>query len=215
MDQQEPLGTRPEDQRLERALASLVLRPSRVDRDRLMFEAGRQTSRSHGKPHWVWPVSSACSSTAALLFLTLWMVQSQHLPSGPGTTQQVAEERIETPAVEKVAGEAAPASDSDRQLVQDVRPESALAATTGAVRMPRPRFLGAPEESLLLPRYLLLREMMLTTGWNRSMDGDTSTPAILSPPTYREERERYLESTRHTPRANQDAAQSQPTLPLS
>lgn len=64
-------------QALEAALASLAPRPAAIDRDRLMYEAGRASVSTvqmvtHGR--WAWPAAfSAMSALAASLFLVLML----------------------------------------------------------------------------------------------------------------------------------------------
>jgi hypothetical protein len=62
---------------LERQLAGLVAAPLHVDRDRLMFEAGRTAGRAQldiaatqcvaGAPRWFWPTATAMSAAACLV----------------------------------------------------------------------------------------------------------------------------------------------------
>jgi hypothetical protein len=58
--------------RIERLLASLVPRETRVNRDRLMFQAGQasagsQKTRFRGATRWIWPAATACSACLGLL----------------------------------------------------------------------------------------------------------------------------------------------------
>ena len=62
----------PELTELATALGSLAPAQARLDRDRLMFEAGRQAARNAG-PRWAWPALAATLAAAALgeaVFLT-------------------------------------------------------------------------------------------------------------------------------------------------
>jgi hypothetical protein len=73
----------PELAAFERQLAGLDVAPLRVDRDRLMFEAGRAagqaerpvaaTQRVAGAPRWFWP-SAAAMMTAACVVLAAMLV---------------------------------------------------------------------------------------------------------------------------------------------
>lgn len=62
-------------QALEAALAALAPRSAAIDRDRLMYEAGRasvSTVDASGHGRWAWPTAfSAMSAVAATLFLAL------------------------------------------------------------------------------------------------------------------------------------------------
>jgi hypothetical protein len=73
---QEPLD--PELRTIEDALGRLAPARSRLDRDRLMFEAGALSARSAPQHRWVWP------SIAAVLAL-LAMSESVFLAVRPGT----------------------------------------------------------------------------------------------------------------------------------
>ena len=71
-----PGGHPPSDlQALEAALASLAPRSAAIDRDRLMYEAGRasvSTVRAAAHGGWAWPAAfSGMSALAASLFLAL------------------------------------------------------------------------------------------------------------------------------------------------
>jgi hypothetical protein len=73
---QEPLD--PELKTIEDALGRLIPARSRLDRDRLMFEAGVLSARSAPQHRWVWP------SIAAVLALVA-MSESMVLAVRPGT----------------------------------------------------------------------------------------------------------------------------------
>jgi hypothetical protein len=72
---QEPLD--PELRTIEDALGRLAPARSRLDRDRLMFEAGVRSARSPARQRWVWP------SIAAVLALVA-MSESMVLAIRPG-----------------------------------------------------------------------------------------------------------------------------------
>ena len=73
---QEPLD--PELRMIEEALGRLAPARSRLDRDRLMFQAGVLSARSPARHRWVWP-----SIAAALALLA--MSESILLAVRPGT----------------------------------------------------------------------------------------------------------------------------------
>jgi len=67
----------PELALLERQLAGLVLMPARIDRDRLMFEAGRaaeRSSRPSPNVHSFWPVATAMTTAACVVLgaMLIW-----------------------------------------------------------------------------------------------------------------------------------------------
>jgi hypothetical protein len=74
-----------DDRQIERLLASLVPRETRVNRDRVMFLAGQASAGSQkkwtrGPRPWMWPAATVCSSCVGLIVgLSLG-----HIPSTPG-----------------------------------------------------------------------------------------------------------------------------------
>ncbi len=72
---------------LERQLRGLTPVMPRIDRDRLMFAAGRvaeegpiriaTTSRIAGAGRWLWPAATACMTAATLLLATMLVWQSR------------------------------------------------------------------------------------------------------------------------------------------
>jgi hypothetical protein len=84
MSTQEPL--KPELLKLESALASLAPRPAALDRDWVMFLAGRAAARETGRRRgaWLWPCA-----TAASLLLALGLGLRGQWPIGP--SQEEAE----------------------------------------------------------------------------------------------------------------------------
>ena len=199
MDQQDALN-READRALERALGELVVRPARVDRDRLMFEAGRQSQGSARMPHWIWPASTACSSAAALLLLVLYTLPEAPLSPAPHPLPPLATGTVEEAEGGKTVDHSV-APDAPERLVQREAP-SEISSTNVATRADmaslrsRLRPLGAPEESLFSPRYHLLRDAMLGPGLEGSSLRQAAVPPPApSPSSYREERQRYLDSS--------------------
>jgi hypothetical protein len=74
-----------DDRQIERLLASLVPRETRLNRDRVMFlsgqaSAGSQKKWTRGLRPWMWPAATVCSSCLGLIVgLSLG-----HIPSTPG-----------------------------------------------------------------------------------------------------------------------------------
>src|SRR5262245_7863486 len=59
----------PELAGFERTLKSLSPAPAAMDRDVLMFQAGRASARRNG---WRWPVATAVLASTAIVFALLW-----------------------------------------------------------------------------------------------------------------------------------------------
>lgn len=97
MSQQEPLN---ELKGFEAALASLVPR-ERIDRDRLMFEAGVAAARPQSavRGRWAWPALSAVTATAAALLVVLAFRPQ------PEVVVQIVERVVEVPVQERPEAE--------------------------------------------------------------------------------------------------------------
>lgn len=99
---------------LEAALGGLLPRPSRLDRDRLLFLAGQASAlgtpaapKQAGGRHRLWPAVSAVSTAAAILFAVLLTVRP-----GPQVVREIVYvERPEAsqPVTEEPRGEGEPA----------------------------------------------------------------------------------------------------------
>jgi hypothetical protein len=79
---------------IEAAFGGLLPRPSAVERDRLMFLAGRASvavSSGHRIRGWLWPAATAASLGAAVMFAALWATVSR---SAPGRVTGDANQRI-------------------------------------------------------------------------------------------------------------------------
>jgi len=63
---QEPVPPDPELTAIEAALGSLSPARSRLDRDRLMFQAGQSSVRSRAMARWAWPSLAATLAAVAL-----------------------------------------------------------------------------------------------------------------------------------------------------
>jgi len=67
-------GLSGEDRQVERLLASMVPRESRVSRDRVMYLAGQASALASNPPSrrrvapWIWPASTVCAACAGLVF---------------------------------------------------------------------------------------------------------------------------------------------------
>ncbi len=83
----EKLELTPELAAIERQLVGLNLSPAQVDRDRLMFAAGRAAERAGSKERrarsrigWFWPAATA-TMTAATVMLAAMLVWRERAPS--------------------------------------------------------------------------------------------------------------------------------------
>ena len=219
MDQQGPLNSE-SDRALERALGELVVRPARLDRDRLMFEAGRQCQRSTRTRHWIWPASTACSSAAALVLLVLYTLQGEPATPGPRSIPPLAKSTVEKAEGDNRVDRPVTGATAERLVQREASAESSptTAAPPADMASLRLRFrpLGAPEESLFSPRYDRLRDVMLRPGLEgNSLRQAAVPPAAPTPASYREERQRYLDSTRSIQRPATEATQVDRPLPIS
>jgi hypothetical protein len=159
----------PELAALERQLAGLDVAPLHVDRDRLMFEAGRAAGHSErklaatlrvaGAPRWFWPAAAAMS-TAACLMLAAMLVWR-------GDAASVARRDAKTQAV-GLAGNEARSGDGARESESIVGIESLQSGYT------------RPSGGYLETRYIALTRGV---GELRSEnDGEISNPSGASRP---------------------------------
>jgi hypothetical protein len=75
---------------LEAALGSLSPVPGRIDRDRLLFQAGQRTMH---RRQWLWP-----GATAALALVSLTLGGERLIRPQPGAVEHVVYVRVEVPA---------------------------------------------------------------------------------------------------------------------
>ncbi len=100
----------------EAQLASLNPRTDRLDREQLMFQAGRQSIRTSRVLPWVWPAACGLSTTAAMVLLVALLMRPE---------PQVVVKYVEVPAK-------ADTQDLDSQQEETTTPpESSLMATVG------------------------------------------------------------------------------------
>jgi hypothetical protein len=138
----------PELAALERQLAGLDVAPLQIDRDRLMFEAGRAAERSSreiattlrvaGAPRWFWPSAAAMMAAACVVLaaMLVWRGDAALVAQQAAQPQPAASPDVESPAApalsefEQPAGRAHP-------LYRSIRPaggylEQRYLALTGA-----------------------------------------------------------------------------------
>lgn len=80
-----------EPQNIEQLLGTFAARAPRVDRDRLMFLAGRAAAESEARPTaartpWYWPASTLASTSVALILAVTLIVRDERGASRPDTT---------------------------------------------------------------------------------------------------------------------------------
>ena len=123
---------------LERHLAALTPAAPRVDRDRLMFAAGRASAMAGGSPSvarpqpptvWLWPAATALMTAATILLATMLVWQrdeAEPLASNPqavdvALTQGIGALDREFRAVNGAASELPPPATA-RQLLEELLP---------------------------------------------------------------------------------------------
>jgi hypothetical protein len=94
---------------VEAALASLQPAPSGVDRDRMMYLAGRASAEKAGPPArrpsaaWLWPCATAASVLVAVAFAALWIARGgQETAEQPGPPPADA---VRQPTVDRAVAE--------------------------------------------------------------------------------------------------------------
>jgi hypothetical protein len=120
----------PELKAIESALGELIPRSSRLDRDKLMFQAGAISKRASGR-RWAWPAITAALGVALAgesLFLGM--------RPAPRVVERIVFVPAPSPATDSVAIAGAPVADS----LETVRPENAPAKASSSV----PRFVTSP-----------------------------------------------------------------------
>jgi hypothetical protein len=193
---------------LESALAGLRPRPSGVNRDRLMFDAGREAERSRTiRPRRLWLLSLGVAAGAAASFGVLLLDARTQLAQ----LQVVLRER-------PVAAEVASASADERQMPErratrserpPISPQSSVGQTgTGMVA----REVTVSESAVTMPtpfggqgNYLALRNRALRLGVDALADASTgfadhkAARASDAPASNRDLRQEYLNRSGRQP----------------
>jgi hypothetical protein len=115
----------PELKAIESILGELVPRSSRLDRDKLMFQAGAITSRGAGRRAWVWPAMTAV--LGAVLCGESFFLAGRPAP-------QVVERVVFVPA----PGSAAVSASAGVSQTIARQPPQPVADALGAASEPRP-----------------------------------------------------------------------------
>lgn len=119
----------PELRAFEARLASLAPRPAAIDRDRLMFEAGRASQRvAPLRVRWAWPTAfSAMSALAASLFLALVLrppMVVDRLVRAPAAVEVAEIDRSDDGARERARADDSAAGRQDDDVVRPTAPRS-------------------------------------------------------------------------------------------
>ncbi|HEY3391706.1 MAG TPA: hypothetical protein VGK58_03290 [Lacipirellulaceae bacterium] len=185
----------PELAALERQLTKMELSPPRLDRDRLMFSAGRAAERtamqcdatgcaSKAAPvarvrHWFWPATTAVATAACLLLAAIlaWQVEPQPIAQQDAKPQVAAEPAVPAirPQIQFVADDLGsrrwiPPADSGYLAIRHV----ALTRGVGALKLDslssngREATLGKPPMSRATARELLNELLPETRARTRS-----------------------------------------------
>ena len=171
----EPIG--PELKPIESALEALVPLPARLDRDRLLYEAGRMagpSGRSHGR-RYMWPAIAA--ALAAMLVVSL-VARPE-----PRIVERIVRVPVEAPSPVARAPES------------DVSPGPAVAVAGVRQREPQPEPQPAMDWPGEMP-YSRLRDLVLASGvdaW-RAPTSQTATarPNTPQPISHRQWRDELL-----------------------
>jgi hypothetical protein len=125
---------------IEAALCSLAPAPSNIQRDRLMFLAGKASAR-HRASRLLWPLTTVASLFLATTFAVLWAKGgNERLTESPIGVRTAA-----SPIIDDIPCDAAPPSPwSNRRLCQlvlekgvDAMPESSVYGNSVAPYVPR------------------------------------------------------------------------------
>jgi len=180
----------PQLQSLEAALAALVPRAERLDRDRLMFEAGRESVlKSASRGRWAWPALSTAMTALAGALLVMLVLRPE-----PRVVERIvyvrangAAEGLAHDSLRPTAGEG---NDKAPGLRIAPRDTPRLPASEGAVAS------AAPQHPSSETPYLELRDQILQNGidaWRPPvLSMSTPAPGPASPPTYTELRDELL-----------------------
>jgi hypothetical protein len=112
--EKQPLGAEltPELAALQAQLARLQPAPLTLDRDRLMFAAGRAaaeseltiaaTQRVAGAPRWAWPATTALMTAACLVLsmMLIWRDETPNMAVQPTEAQPADEKFVAEPTIE-------------------------------------------------------------------------------------------------------------------
>ena len=177
----EPATGKPADG-VERLLASFAPRPSRLDRDRLLFLAGQASIETAvpTRTPWYWPASTAMASLCAAVLAIVLLVQASSSRDtssgrGPALAGQGAPAGMSRPN---------PARESVRPASPDVEQPSSThgSAKNPSVEASPPNLLAALE---VAPNSVLqLRAASFREGFDTSPLGRTGAGREEPPSTY-------------------------------
>ncbi len=197
---------RPEDLKaLEAALAALVPRGDRLDRDRLMFLAGQTAASQPGAAlsrRWAWPAAFSAMTAVAASLLAVLVVRP-----GPQIVERILEVPVESPPGNS-QGAAHPGSLLAGEKSGYSLPEFAPGKRSNGTALAHGplAMLRSPEISGRLdgmPDAAWLDEVLAPSAGSRNAapQGPVSQPSPETPVPYGELRERLLERPAGSPAA--------------
>jgi hypothetical protein len=177
-DEPESLGAEltPDLAALQAQLAGLQPAPLTLDRDRLMFEAGRAAAESEqkiavsghrpkggrlaGEPRWLWPTATALMTAACLMLaaMLIWRDDEANLANQPTPPQPATDHLVAEPTID------------------DFRNVDELAS-----RFTPSRRSPAPTRGYLNVRYVALTDGINAIAHDRPANGRGDTPNEASP----------------------------------
>lgn len=186
----------PGAQQIETSLSAYAPRPPRIDRDRLMFEAGRAAAFSHfplakgspfqrgaigwfnlpsscSPPHWLWPASTLMMTAVACGFAVALFLQVDPVPRVQVIKRVVREPHRTLPSPAAAPEPVLVSSDRRYQV------EQFSAQPSPAEEAPALTLAALPENHLLR-----VREVALTQGVDAiSPPHSEGTVRLATPPT--------------------------------
>ena len=201
---------------VEATLASLVPRTDRLDRDRLIFLAGRESAVAESVPraHWVWPGALAAMTTAAAVLLVMLLYQPEppvvvkyvEIPVQRPDPDETVSENGSPPTEPDQVVSPPPQEPEEKPLHSGGRPN--LLASLGLSWWPEPQG-RLPANRVSYPRLL---DQILTEGLDSLPPPESvAAPAESATPQlpYRELLDQMLKDQAHTvPGANSDGERS-------
>lgn len=172
-NERESLGAAltPELAALQKQLAGLQLAPAAIDRDRLMFEAGRAAAESAqriaasqrlaGAPRWIWPTATALMTAACIVLslMLIWRDNAPNFANQPTAPQPTNDHLVTEPTVD------------------DVRNVKRLTS-----RLTSSRHSPPPARGYLNVRYVALTEGVSAIAHDRATNGETSNETTRPKP---------------------------------
>lgn len=123
---------------VQSALANLPLKPSGLDRDRVMYLAGQAAASRRRRTRWLWTLATAASWLLTFTVAGLWLFgQPEHQATTPAIASNLPVVAVSPPAV---------------PLRSDYLALRQLLLTQGVEALPSPQVIPASPEKPLRPR---------------------------------------------------------------